>query len=260
MHRPAGKNQKHAFTLIELLVVIAVIAILAALLFPAISAAKAKARRTTCLNNLRQINLGLRMYCEDFNESTPKTGSARFATQSWSSYRKLMGNYIGLNGEPSPQNKLFACPADMFYVNILRSPNNSVSGVAYVRTPLFEQTNFDYSSYAFNGGAKTIYGTNTPGISGRKISSIKDPARTILIAEVPAFFPYSWHQTSTPGGVRLPGGVVLFNNAPNMASFVDGHVAYLKSYWNSNQILPGVYTLAMIYDPPAGYDYKWSGD
>jgi hypothetical protein len=170
-----------------------------------------------------------------------------------------MSNYVGVNGEPSPQNKLFACPADTFYVNLIRRPNTP-SDLAYVRTPLYEQTNFDYSSYAFNGGAKTIFGTNTPGISGRKISSIKDPARTVLIAEVPAFFPYSWHQSSTPGGVTLPGSVVLFNNAQNMAGFVDGHANYIKIYWNSNRLPPGVYTLAMQYDPPAGYDYKWSGD
>jgi len=56
---------KRAFTLIELLVVIAIIAILAALLLSSLSAAKGKARQTACLNNLKQINLGVHMYADD---------------------------------------------------------------------------------------------------------------------------------------------------------------------------------------------------
>jgi prepilin-type N-terminal cleavage/methylation domain-containing protein len=62
---------KRAFTLLELLVVIAIIVILAALLLPALSIVKEKARSTKCLSNLRQLNLGLRMYAEDHADLDP---------------------------------------------------------------------------------------------------------------------------------------------------------------------------------------------
>src|SRR5207247_1092955 len=60
---------KRAFTLIELLVVIAIIAILAAILFPVFAQARESARTTSCLSNVKQVNLSWQMYLQDYDET-----------------------------------------------------------------------------------------------------------------------------------------------------------------------------------------------
>ena len=67
-------RHRHGFTLIELLVVIAIIAILAAILFPVFAKAREKARQTSCLNNIKQLTLGMLQYVQDYDETFPTSG------------------------------------------------------------------------------------------------------------------------------------------------------------------------------------------
>jgi len=136
-----------AFTLVELLVVIAIMAVLASLLFPALGSAKKRAQRTTCLNNLRQINLGVRRYCEDAGDATPSPGTAAASTNMmllYAGYKELMKNFLSLNGRSSPQDKVFACPADTFFPSFFLTNQGPWH---YVPMGFHDEPFSDFSSY-----------------------------------------------------------------------------------------------------------------
>src|ERR1043165_4562193 len=93
---------RSAFTLVELLVVIMVIAILAALLLPALTQAKHKAQMIKCVSNLHQIGIGLRMYVEDHNATFPPANSDQFPFDPKRPFLRYGDALGGVDGDLGP--------------------------------------------------------------------------------------------------------------------------------------------------------------
>ena len=198
------------------------------------------------------------MYLDDQQNGSPgNTNAAKLPFVSWTDYRALLNPYVYIKGTSSPNDRVFACPADKFFYDM------GSHGRGYVPEPLHSQSNNAFTSYAFNAGQFTTpaimepKGTNiiTPattnfyGIAGRRLDTLPHPSRTVTFGETPAYSPYSWHEPRKPFSVENS----KFNDAGDVLTFADGHAAWTKMHYSGQKI-------AWSYNPPAGYDYQWTGD
>jgi prepilin-type N-terminal cleavage/methylation domain-containing protein/prepilin-type processing-associated H-X9-DG protein len=234
-----------AFTLIELLVVIAIIGILASLLLPTLAAAKRKAAQTHCLNNLRQLGMGMTMYLGDNQDVFPGLASLHngFQPTDWIYWRTNTALYPPVEQSPivsllgSAQRELFRCPLDRDDADRLATANPEHGPYLY---------SYSLTGYGLDGGGAynlsgsrnlgmaSVFTTNPPAVYLFKHAAIQNPSQKIMLAEEPG----STRADDRPEGGGIiqdgrwvpsdPDALTIRHRGRADVTFADSHVEAVK--------------------------------
>jgi prepilin-type N-terminal cleavage/methylation domain-containing protein/prepilin-type processing-associated H-X9-DG protein len=217
------ENRERAFTLIELLVVIAIIAILAAMLLPALSAAKQRAWTIRCTSNLHQIGLGMKMYADENNQRYPESGADIYwgATDTNGTH---MPSWMEQVFPDVGNTNVYNCPGNVQLPMDQRGPFNYFNGdrAAYVETGSFapvKSSSIMYSSaYVLSGDTCGIPNVTSGEGSGQHFDPLdadKDDYSQNCVGGLVNGSPYELWQVHSLGQNIL---------------FADGHAKWYKGF------------------------------
>jgi prepilin-type N-terminal cleavage/methylation domain-containing protein/prepilin-type processing-associated H-X9-DG protein len=238
----AGTN---GFTLIELLVVIAIIAILAAMLLPALSAAKKRAQQTTCLNNQKQLALGMMLYVGENEDKFPGGGSNQqgFHVEDWIYWRPA-NTHDGVTPTltlPLEQSQITALLSTGKSTNLFRCPTDLYDNDRIAQWPVAPPIFPYFYSYSFNGytrgGGMSLQWDNTGNNPlNFKLTTVRSPSTKVMLAEEPGSKSADDNAGSANNIIRdgrwTPGDLLTKRHSGKAdVAFADGHVEVVP--WNT---------------------------